>query len=96
MQQCQITFPVPIFLCNIASIPFLITTLIMTLICQVLLLLKVKSNHSDDKVDLKGLGSESDGDVLLRCHDDEIIHLDCVNNDSYGDNIDSHSLESDK
>jgi hypothetical protein len=35
------------------------------------------------KVDLKGLGSESDVDVLLRHYDDEIIHLDGVNSDSY-------------
>jgi hypothetical protein len=35
-------------------------------------------------------------DVLLRCHDKEIIHLDGVNSDSYDDSIYSHSLESDK
>jgi hypothetical protein len=35
-------------------------------------------------------------DVLVRCHDDEIIHLDGVNSDSYDDSIDSHTLESDK
>jgi hypothetical protein len=34
-------------------------------------------------------------DVLLRCHDDEIIHLYGVNHDSYDDSIDSHSLDSD-
>jgi hypothetical protein len=81
---------------NISSISFLITTLIYDSYYRVLLFIKVKSNYCDDKVDLKGLRNESDVDALLRCHGDEIVHLDGVNNDSYDGSIDSHSVESDK